>query len=173
MDAILADLFALRPVRGSTGAWRFLGASILVSLLRPAAFTHLHAARNARSHAQWRPAAQLLCCPYSRGKHHAEGAVLKGPVRPSLETMHLLPVGRVADGAHRPSLCWRRDAPRVTLALAESISLRAVIKPLTFPLKIWASYKLVLAMKRARRGGTATASVAMRYKRRQRQPATS
>jgi len=61
----------------------------------------------------------------------------------------------------------------VTLALAESISLRAVIKPLTFPFKIWASYKLVLAMKRARRGGTATASVAMRYKRRQRQPATS
>jgi hypothetical protein len=62
----------------------------------------------------------------------------------------------------------------VTLALAESISLRAAIKPLTFPFKIWASYKLlVLAMKPARRRGAATASVAMRYTRRQRQPAGS
>lgn len=98
---------------------------------------------------------------------------LKGRCAPPSKQCVLLPVGRVADGAHSPSLCWRRDAPRVTLALAESISLRAVIKPLTFPLKIWASYKLVLAMKPARRGGAATASVAMRYKRRQRQPAVS
>lgn len=36
------------------------------------------------------------------------------------------------------------DPARLTVSLAESLCLRASIKPLTFPFKIWASYKLVL-----------------------------
>ena len=48
-----------------------------------------------------------------------------------------------------------RDPARLTVSLAESITLRACIKPLTFPLKIWASYKLVLATKVQRHGQAA------------------
>jgi hypothetical protein len=39
------------------------------------------------------------------------------------------------------------------VALAESLCLRAAIKPATFPFKLWAAYKLVLLTKR--RGGPA------------------
>ena len=49
---------------------------------------------------------------------------------------------------------------KVTLALAESIALRAAIKPVTFPFKIWASYTLVLASK-AQRRRPATASICL------------
>jgi hypothetical protein len=41
------------------------------------------------------------------------------------------------------------------VSLAESITLRACIKPLTFPFKIWASYKLVLATKVQQHGQAA------------------
>jgi hypothetical protein len=40
-----------------------------------------------------------------------------------------------------------RDPARLTVSLAESICLRALIKPVTFPFKLWASWKLVLATK--------------------------
>ncbi|CAL5227818.1 g10845 [Coccomyxa viridis] len=42
-----------------------------------------------------------------------------------------------------------RDPGRLTVSLAESICLRAVIKPITFPLKLWLSWKAVLATKGA------------------------
>ncbi|KAL4441842.1 hypothetical protein ABPG77_003758 [Micractinium sp. CCAP 211/92] len=45
------------------------------------------------------------------------------------------------------------DPARLTVSLAESLCLRASIKPLTFPFKIWASYKLVLFGKELRLGG--------------------
>ena len=45
-----------------------------------------------------------------------------------------------------------RDPARLTVALAESITLRACIKPITFPFKLWASWKLVLASKTASHG---------------------
>ena len=45
-----------------------------------------------------------------------------------------------------------RDPARLTVSLAESITLRACIKPLTFPFKIWASYRLVLAAKARQHG---------------------
>ena len=36
-----------------------------------------------------------------------------------------------------------RDTTRLTIGLAESIALRACIKPVTFPFKIWASWQLL------------------------------
>lgn len=48
------------------------------------------------------------------------------------------------------------DPARLTVSLAESLCLRASIKPLTFPFKIWASYKLVLFGKRLQLGGRPT-----------------
>lgn len=56
-----------------------------------------------------------------------------------------------------------RDPGRLTVSLAESICLRAVIKPITFPLKLWLSYKAVLATKGDMGGvkGKAIASMSM------------
>lgn len=48
------------------------------------------------------------------------------------------------------------EPARLTVSLAESLCLRASIKPLTFPFKIWASYKLVLFGKRLQLGGRPT-----------------
>ena len=52
------------------------------------------------------------------------------------------------------SMAWLKKAPvigrdttRLTVGLAESIALRACIKPVTFPFKIWASYQLVMMSK--------------------------
>ncbi|KAL4433963.1 hypothetical protein ABPG75_000404 [Micractinium tetrahymenae] len=42
------------------------------------------------------------------------------------------------------------DPARLTVSLAESLCLRACIKPITFTFKIWASYKLVLLGKQLR-----------------------
>lgn len=48
-------------------------------------------------------------------------------------------------------LSWLRKAPggaeRLTVSLAESLCLRATIKPITFPFKLWAAYKLTLLAK--------------------------
>lgn len=41
----------------------------------------------------------------------------------------------------------RPTAGRVTVSLAESLAVRAVIKPVTFPFKLWASYAIVSAVK--------------------------
>ncbi|KAL4856003.1 hypothetical protein ACK3TF_003447 [Chlorella vulgaris] len=38
-------------------------------------------------------------------------------------------------------------AERLTVSLAESLCLRATIKPITFPFKLWAAYKLTLLAK--------------------------
>ncbi len=40
------------------------------------------------------------------------------------------------------------EPARLTVSLAESLCLRAAIKPATFPFKLWAAYKLTLLMKR-------------------------
>jgi len=54
----------------------------------------------------------------------------------------------LGNGSDFSALCtWCRDPGRLTVSLAESICLRAVIKPVTFPLKLWLSYKAVLATK--------------------------
>ena len=47
------------------------------------------------------------------------------------------------------------DPARLTESLAESLCLRAAIKPATFPFKLWAAWKLTLALKSSRlsRGG--------------------
>ncbi|KAK9807177.1 hypothetical protein WJX73_004347 [Symbiochloris irregularis] len=42
-----------------------------------------------------------------------------------------------------------RDTTKLTVSLAESIAVRACIKPVTFPFKIWASYQVVMLAKRA------------------------
>jgi hypothetical protein len=42
----------------------------------------------------------------------------------------------------------RQDAPRLTMSLGESLGVRAVVKPITFPAKIWGSVKIVQAFKR-------------------------
>lgn len=42
----------------------------------------------------------------------------------------------------------RNDTGRLTVSLAESIALRACIKPATFPFKIWASYQILMLTKR-------------------------
>eukprot|EP01026_Neomeris_dumetosa_P066344 TRINITY_DN64141_c0_g1_i1.p2 TRINITY_DN64141_c0_g1~~TRINITY_DN64141_c0_g1_i1.p2 ORF type:complete len:155 (-),score=3.61 TRINITY_DN64141_c0_g1_i1:164-628(-) len=42
----------------------------------------------------------------------------------------------------------QRDPARLTTSLAESICFRALVKPLTFTFKLWASWKLVLVLKR-------------------------
>ena len=47
------------------------------------------------------------------------------------------------------------------MSLAESICLRAVIKPITLPLKLWLSWKVVLATKGPMRGLTGSSSVAV------------
>lgn len=57
------------------------------------------------------------------------------------------------------------DPQRASVALAESIGIRAVIKPVTFPFKIWASYKLTVVLKRVtqasrQKGRSAGAAVA-------------
>jgi len=39
------------------------------------------------------------------------------------------------------------DPGRLAVALGESVALRAVIKPVTFPGKIWAAYRLTLGLK--------------------------
>lgn len=44
------------------------------------------------------------------------------------------------------------DPSRLTVSLAESLCLRAAIKPATFPFKLWAAYKLTVLMKRWGRG---------------------
>jgi hypothetical protein len=54
-----------------------------------------------------------------------------------------------------------RDPGRLTVSLAESICLRAVIKPITFPLKLWLSWKAVLATKQGGFKGRAVASIGM------------
>ncbi|EFN57085.1 hypothetical protein CHLNCDRAFT_143862 [Chlorella variabilis] len=51
-------------------------------------------------------------------------------------------------------LSWLRKVPgadpaRLTVSLAESLCLRATIKPLTFPFKLWAAYKLTVVSKQA------------------------
>ncbi|CAG9463973.1 unnamed protein product [Pedinophyceae sp. YPF-701] len=43
----------------------------------------------------------------------------------------------------------RRDTARATLSLAESIVFRGTIKPVSMPFKLWASYELTRATKRA------------------------
>lgn len=45
----------------------------------------------------------------------------------------------------------RRNGKRLAVSLAESIALRAAIKPITFPGKMWASWKLTLLLKRKQR----------------------
>eukprot|EP00884_Botryococcus_braunii_P018368 jgi/Botrbrau1/5214/Bobra.0172s0078.1 len=47
---------------------------------------------------------------------------------------------------------------RLTTSLAESLCLRAAIKPFTFTFKLWVSYKLVLAFKRRRKEGPPAAA---------------
>ena len=47
------------------------------------------------------------------------------------------------------------------MSLAESICLRAVIKPITLPLKLWLSWKAVLATEGPMRGLTGSSSVAV------------
>ena len=47
------------------------------------------------------------------------------------------------------------------MSLAESICLRAVIKPITLPLKLWLSWKAVLATKGPMRGLTGSSGVAV------------
>jgi hypothetical protein len=42
----------------------------------------------------------------------------------------------------------RGNPARLTASLAESICVRAALKPVTFTFKLWASYKVVLAFKR-------------------------
>jgi hypothetical protein len=54
-----------------------------------------------------------------------------------------------------------RDPGRLTVSLAESICLRAVIKPITFPLKLWLSWKAVLATKQDGFRDRAVASIGM------------
>lgn len=46
------------------------------------------------------------------------------------------------------------DPSRLTVSLAESLCLRAAIKPATFPFKLWAAYKLTLLTKRRGGGGS-------------------
>ena len=41
----------------------------------------------------------------------------------------------------------RQDAPRLTMALAESLGFRAIVKPITFPAKIWAAVVLAPRLK--------------------------
>jgi len=54
----------------------------------------------------------------------------------------------------------RLNTGRLTASLAESICVRAAIKPATFPFKLWASYKMVVATKpREQRRKTAMATV--------------
>ncbi len=60
------------------------------------------------------------------------------------------------------------DPARLTVSLAESLCLRASIKPLTFPFKIWASYKLVRFGKELRLGGRSR-----QQQQQQQQPAVS
>mmetsp|Transcript_134 Transcript_134/g.486 ORF Transcript_134/g.486 Transcript_134/m.486 type:complete len:184 (-) Transcript_134:218-769(-) len=43
----------------------------------------------------------------------------------------------------------KRDPQRLTVSLAESLALRAGIKPITFPFKLWASWQMTLATKQA------------------------
>ena len=57
------------------------------------------------------------------------------------------------------TVACHRDPARLTVALAESISLRACIKPITFPFKLWASWKLVLATKTRHHGNMAAMHV--------------
>lgn len=45
------------------------------------------------------------------------------------------------------------DPTRLTVGLAESLCLRATIKPVTFPFKLWASYMLTLQLKKLTSGG--------------------
>mmetsp|Transcript_3195 Transcript_3195/g.19755 ORF Transcript_3195/g.19755 Transcript_3195/m.19755 type:complete len:138 (-) Transcript_3195:861-1274(-) len=42
----------------------------------------------------------------------------------------------------------KKNGKRLAVSLAESIALRAAIKPITFPGKMWASWKLTLLLKR-------------------------
>eukprot|EP00963_Diacronema_lutheri_P007192 scaffold630_cov350-Pavlova_lutheri.AAC.3 len=44
----------------------------------------------------------------------------------------------------------KKNGKRLAVSLAESIALRASIKPITFPGKMWASWKLTLLLKRKR-----------------------
>ena len=77
---------------------------------------------------------------------------------PRLEKLYS---GAMVKAQHRvASMQWLRRVPvvgqdttRLTVGLAESIALRAVIKPLTFPFKIWASYQLVVLSKQPRQWG--------------------
>lgn len=45
----------------------------------------------------------------------------------------------------------RKNGKRLAVSLAESIALRAAIKPITFPGKMWASWKLTLFFKKRQR----------------------
>lgn len=46
------------------------------------------------------------------------------------------------------------DAARLTTSLAESLCLRAAMKPATFVFKLWASYNIVLLAKHRPHGGS-------------------
>jgi len=76
----------------------------------------------------------------------AAGARAAGPSRAYLRAVE------AAQGAARRHEWLTRllpgDPARLPVALAESIGLRALLKPATFPFKIWASYHLTVAVKR-------------------------
>jgi hypothetical protein len=74
-----------------------------------------------------------------------ENLLLSGTGEADIHTITIPPTLPQAPGA---------DPARLTVALAESLCLRAAIKPATFPFKLWAAYKLVLLTK-TRRGGAA------------------
>jgi hypothetical protein len=57
-------------------------------------------------------------------------------------------MARASASVQRLPKFLQKDPTRLTVSLAESLCLRAAIKPLTFPFKLWASYQIVILMKK-------------------------
>jgi len=57
-------------------------------------------------------------------------------------------MARASASVQRLPKFLQKDPTRLTVSLAESLCLRAAIKPLTFPFKLWASYQVVILMKK-------------------------
>ena len=101
---------------------------------------------------------KTICQPF------ANIGAIKNNVRPVFVKMLESSSGPAKAAVKRIPMLAKADPTRLTVALAESLTLRAFIKPITFGGKLWVTYEFMKFVKRKSDEGTTTEKTTKKLK---------